>query len=263
MPKSKSGPMIDETVDTLFQGKLSVIQRTSGYRFSIDALLLAHFVAPRKSDRVIDLGAGSGVIALMLAALHPAIEVLGVELQAGMAARARRSAELNGLTDRVKILDGDVRAIDGAFSPAEFDVVLANPPYRAAASGRMNPDAEKRLARHEIEASLSDFVRAADYLLGHSGKIAVVYPATRLVDLLVTLREHRLEPKRLRLVHSFAGGDASLALVEGSKEGRSEVKILPPLTIYTEKREYTPEVSAMLSGMSLPRFSPDGVGRGR
>lgn len=255
--------MTDETVDTIFQGKLSIIQRKSGYRFSIDALLLAHFAAPRKSDRVIELGAGSGVIALMLAALHPAIEISGIELQAEMAARARRSAELNGLSDRVKILDGDVRAIDGLFPPGEFDLVVANPPYRVAASGRINPDSEKRLARHEIKANLSDFLRAANYLLRRSGKIAVVYPATRLVDLLHAMREQRLEPKRLRLVHSFAGGDASLALVEGTKEGRVELKILPPLTIYTGKREYMPEISAMLSGVSLRRFSPDAAGRER
>jgi tRNA1Val (adenine37-N6)-methyltransferase len=246
--RSSAFSTADETVDTVFDGKLSVIQRKSGYRFSIDALLLAHFAAPKKSDRVVDLGAGSGVIALMLAALHPAIEVYGVELQAAMADRARRSAALNGLHDRVKIVAGDVRAIEKLFPAQTFDLVVANPPYRLAASGRINPDAEKRVARHEIETKLQDFLEAAGHLLRRGGKAALVYPATRLVDLLHDMREQRLEPKRMQLVHSFKGAEASLALVEGSREGRAELKLLPPLTIYDEKREYTPEVHAILTG---------------
>jgi tRNA1(Val) A37 N6-methylase TrmN6 len=157
MVKRDAGATTDETVDGILQGKLSIIQRRTGYRFSIDALLLAHFVAPGKYDRIVDLGSGSGVIALILATLHPYITVYGVELQAGLAARARRSAELNGLSGRVTIHDGNVRAISGVFPPRTVDVVVANPPYRLAASGRINPDAEKRVARHEVEARLDDF----------------------------------------------------------------------------------------------------------
>jgi tRNA1Val (adenine37-N6)-methyltransferase len=253
MAKSGTFPQVDETVDSLFRGKLSVIQRRTGYRFSIDALLLAHFIAPRKYDHVIDLGAGSGVIALILAARYPAIELSGVELQGEMAARARRSAELNGLSDRVTIIQGDVRAVDRLFPPQSFDMVVANPPYRLAASGRINPDPEKRLARHEIEAKLADFIRAAGHLLRRNGKAAWVYPATRLVDLLHAMRGQRIEPKRLRLVHSHRGGEAALALVEGTKEGRAELTVLPPLIIYTPKREYTPEISAVLAGTSLAK----------
>lgn len=249
--RSSAFSTVDETVDTVFDGKITVVQRKNGYRFSIDALLLAHFAAPKKSDRVVDLGAGSGVIALMLAALHPAIEIHGVELQTAMADRARRSAAINGLQERVKIVAGDVREIEALFSSRTFDLVVANPPYRVAASGRINPDAEKRVARHEIQTKLQDFLRAAGYLLRRGGKIAMVYPATRLVDLLHDMREQRLEPKRMQLVHSFKGAEASLALVEGIREGRAELKLLPPLTIYDEKRNYTPEARALLSGRSI------------
>jgi tRNA1Val (adenine37-N6)-methyltransferase len=251
MVKQNGLPGGDETIDAILQGKLSIIQRRTGYRFSIDALLLAHFVAPRKYDRIVDLGAGSGVVALILAALHPAVTVYGVELQAGLAARARRSAELNGLSGRVTIQEGNVRAITSLFSPRTFDLVVANPPYRLAASGRINPDAEKRLARHEIEARLDDFLTAAIHLLRAKGKVAFVYPAARLVDLVAGMRARRLEPKRVRLVHSHSGGEASLALIEGSKDGRKELKILPPLTIYTPERQYTSEVAAILAGASL------------
>jgi tRNA1Val (adenine37-N6)-methyltransferase len=251
MPEPHGFDKSDETIDGILQGKLSIIQRRTGYRFSIDALLLAHFVAPRKYDRIVELGAGSGVVALALAMLHPSVTICGVELQVELAARARRSAALNGLSRRVTIHDGNVRAIASLFPRQTFDLVVANPPYRLAASGKINPDREKRVARHEIEARLDDFLNAAGHLLRARGKVAFVYPAARLVDLVSGMRARRLEPKRLRLVHSHSGGEASLALIEASKDGRKELKILPPLTIYTEQRRYTSEVAAILAGAAL------------
>ncbi|HEY3302222.1 MAG TPA: tRNA1(Val) (adenine(37)-N6)-methyltransferase [Candidatus Binatia bacterium] len=238
----------DETLDTLFDGKLTVLQSKTGYRFSLDALLLAYFTPVRKKERVVDLGTGNGVVALILAALEPSLKVVGVEVQPEMAERAARSAALNRLGDRVSIVHGDVRAVERLFPAGSFDVAVANPPYRRLASGRINPNGEKRVARHEIEANLRDFLRAAVYLLRRGGKMSVVYPAFRTADLIQAMREEKLEPKRMRLVHSFAGGDASLVLAEGVKGGGSEMKILPPLVVYTKEREYTPEMSAILAG---------------
>jgi tRNA1Val (adenine37-N6)-methyltransferase len=241
----------DETLDTLFDGKLSVIQSKTGYRFSLDALLLAHFTSVRGKERVVDLGTGNGVVALILAAREPSAEVVGVEIQPEMAARAARSAALNDLTGRVAIVQGDVRAAERLFPAGSFDVAVANPPYRRLASGRINPNGEKRVARHEIKAKLRDFLRAGAYLLRRGGRSSVVYPAARMADLIYALREERLEPKRVRLVYSFAGGDASLILAEGVKGGGSELKIMPPLIVYTQERKYTPEMSAILVGSWL------------
>jgi tRNA1Val (adenine37-N6)-methyltransferase len=241
----------DETLDTLFDGKLSVIQSKTGYRFSLDALLLAHFTSVRRKERVVDLGTGNGVVALILAALEPSVEVVGVEIQPEMAERAARSAALNDLTGRVAIVQGDVRAARRLFPAGSFDVAVANPPYRRLASGRINPNGEKRVARHEIEAKLRDFLRAGAYWLRRGGRISVVYPAARMADLIYAMREERLEPKRMRLVHSFERSEATLVLAEGVKGGGSELKILPPLIVYTKERKYTPEMSAVLAGRSL------------
>ncbi|HEY2989471.1 MAG TPA: tRNA1(Val) (adenine(37)-N6)-methyltransferase [Candidatus Binatia bacterium] len=238
----------DETLDALLRGRLSVIQSKTGYRFSLDALLLAHFAAAQGAERVIDLGTGNGVVALILAALGPALKVTGLEIQEPMAQRAARSVALNDLTGRVSIVQGDVRKIKRNFSAGRFDVAVCNPPYRGLGSGRINPDGEKRVARHEIAADLPDFLRAAAYLLRRGGRIAVVYPATRMVDLLHTMREARLEPKRIRLVHSFAESGAAFVLAEGIKGAGSELKIMPPLIVYAKEREYTPEMSAILAG---------------
>jgi tRNA1Val (adenine37-N6)-methyltransferase len=146
------------------------------------------------------------------------------------------------------MVQGDVRAIGAVVARESFDGTVANPPYRSASSGKINPDAEKRLARHEIVADIGDFVRAAAYAVRPGGSLAVVYPARRLIDLFDIMRRERFEPKRLRLVHSFADSEASFALAEGVKDGRAQLKVLPPLALYTAGRQYTPETKAMLAG---------------
>lgn len=244
--RKRSKSLGDETIDTFFQGGLRVIQRKSGYRFSLDAALLAHFVRLHGNDEVVDLGTGNGVIPLILASLYPSVGVVGLELQEGMVERARRSLALNRLGQRVKIIQGDVCSVEKLFSPESFDAVVCNPPYRKPATGRMNPDPEKRIARHEIKARLADFVRAGSYLLRRGGHMALVYPASRMVDLLYAMRRQNMEPKRLRLVHSFKGSTATLVLAEGVKGAGSELKILPPLILYTKWKEYSREVRALL-----------------
>lgn len=238
----------DETLDALFQGRLAIIQRKRGYRFSLDAVLLAHFVRILGRERIVDLGTGNGVVPLILASLYPSVRVVGLEIQREMVGRALRSVGLNRLEDRVGIIRGDVCLIQQIFSPQSFDAVVCNPPYRGPMSGRTNPDPERRVARHEIKGCLRDFLRAGSYLLRRRGRIALVYPATRMLDLLQTMRQEGMEPKRLRLVHSFEGTAATLVLAEGIKDARSELKIMPPLVIYMQGRKYTLEMRALLAG---------------
>jgi tRNA1Val (adenine37-N6)-methyltransferase len=239
-------PHPDETLDTLLRGRLGVLQGKTGYRVSLDAILLARFVAIRNAKKILDLGSGNGPVALMLAALHPTARIVGLELQERMVDRARRSVELNRLGERVKIIAGDVRHATQIFKPGSFDLVVSNPPYRAPRSGRLNPDAEKLIARHEVSGGLEDFLRAGAYVLHRGGTFAAVFPATRAIDLLAGMRQEGLEPKRLRFVHSVTKGPASLVLVEGAKHGGKELKVLEPLAVYDENRNYTPELSALL-----------------
>jgi tRNA1Val (adenine37-N6)-methyltransferase len=236
-----------ETLDTLCKGRLSILQRKDGYRFSLDAPLLAHFVAPRSGERIADLGTGNGVIGLVLATLHKRVRVVGIEVQAAMAERADRNAALNRLQDRATVIHGDVRLIRDLCPLASFDVVVCNPPYRVLKSGRLNPDDERRIARHEVKGSLRDFLRAASYLLRQKGRSAWVFPATRAIDLLLAMRQEGIEPKRLRLVHSFEGGPATLVLAEGVRGGKCELEVMAPLVIYGADRRYTPEARAMLA----------------
>ena len=241
-------PTGDRTLDALFNGQLRILQSRKGYRFSLDAVLLATFASPRGAEKVVDLGAGSGVVSLILAKLHPNLAVTGLEIQETMVTCAQKSARLNQLESRVTILQCDVRRIAKVLPPGGADLVVCNPPYRKPASDRVSPDAEKRIARHEIAGGLIDFVQAGAYLLRVNGRMAVVYPAVRTVDLLAAMRAAGLEPKRLRMVHSFAGAEASLVLVEGTKGGRSGMKILAPLVIYDKGKQYSAEVASILAG---------------
>jgi tRNA1Val (adenine37-N6)-methyltransferase len=237
-----------ETMDTLFQGKIQLYQSRTGYRFSLDSVLLAHFTTPRRGTAVADLGAGNGVIALMLAYLDPSLRVTGIEIQPTLANRACRNVRLNNLASRVKIIVGDVRHIEAIAEPGSYPVVVCNPPYRKRNSGRVSPDEEKKIARHESRGTLHDFLRAGAYLLPIKGRMAVVYLASGLAELLYEMRRVGIEPKRLRTAHSYANSEASLVLVEGLKGARSGIKILPPLVVYDQEKKYTMDVARMLAG---------------
>ena len=243
-------PTGDRTLDALFNGQLRILQGRKGYRFSLDAVLLATFASPRGAEKVVDLGAGSGVVSLILAKLHPNLAVTGLEIQETMVTWAQKSARLNQLESRVTILQCDVRRIAKVLPPGGADLVVCNPPYRKPTSGRISPNKEKRIARHEIAGSLIDFVRAGAYLLPMNGRMVVIYPASRTVDLLGTMRPAKIEPKRLRMVHSFAGSEASLVLVEGVKGGRNGIEVHAPLIIYEKGKQYGAEVASILAGSS-------------
>src|SRR6266498_1922543 len=193
----------EETFDALFNGQIALYQSRAGYRFSLDALLLAHFVTIKQREKIVDLGTGNAVVALVLAYLHPSVTLTGVELQAKMAERARRNVELNRMQKRIQILSGDVRAGKPVAAAMSFDVAVCNPPYRRPISGRLSRNNEKRIARHETQGDLGDFLGAGAILLRVKGRMAVVYPAVRSVDLLAAMRHARIEPKRLRMLHSF------------------------------------------------------------
>lgn len=238
----------DETLDALFDGRVRLYQSRNGYRFSLDTLLLAYFTRLRRGEKVVDLGSGNGVVPLILAYRYPWASITGVELQEPMVKRARKNVRLNDLQDRVEILTGDVRSIENAARAEGFHAAVCNPPFRKPTSGRVSPDDEKRVARHETAGALGDFLRAAAFLLRAKGRLTIIYPAVRSIDLLAEMRRMGIEPKRMRLVHSFVDSEAALILVDGVKGGRSGVEILAPLIIYRGKKQYTEEVAVIIAG---------------
>lgn len=237
-----------ETFDTLFGGKLRIVQEKDGYRFSLDAILLAGFVWLRRGERVIDLGTGVGIIPLILGKRGEAAEqIVGVEIQEKLTELAQRNVLINGLEDLIHIVLGDIRCLDDEFPPAGFDVVVTNPPYYRVASGRINPYVQKAIARHEVTCTLDDVLQSTRYLLKEGGRIFVVFPAQRAITLLGSLRNAALEPKILRWVHPREGEEATFVLTEAYKGGGEGVEVLPPLFIYSHDGTYTPELQRLYS----------------
>ena len=237
----------DETLETPLNKKLRIIQGRNGYRYSIDAILLAHFCRLHEGNHVIDLGTGNAIIPILLATRGFTERIIGVEIQADLVDAARRNVLINGLTERIDIIHCNVRKLRDYLDRASFDVAISNPPYRSIRSGRINPHPQKAFARHEILGSLKDMARAASFLLRPRGRFHVVYPASRMVDMIVTLREFSFEPKRIQLVHSNVGEDARLVLAEAVKDGRGELKVMEPLFVYDPEGRYTPEMERIYS----------------
>lgn len=243
-------PMEEETLDKILEGYLRVFQTKRGYRFSLDSILLAHFVSLKPRTSAIDLGCGNGIILLILAKRFPNVHFVGLEIQEKLAALAQKNSRLNDLGERVEIFSGDASNIKNIFPAHSFDAVIFNPPYRKLSSGRINPLEEKAIARHEIKGSLKDFLKAAKYLLKPTGKVFTIYPAKRLVELICLFRESGIEPKKMKLVFSDNSSDAGFILAEGKKGGREELKIEPSLFIYDLGKNYTEAMSGIFSELS-------------
>ncbi len=221
----------EETIDTFLQQRIKVVQKRYGYRFSVDAVLLSRFVRIRKNERGIDLGTGCGILPLLLCNLTKVQSFVGVEIQKELAALARKNVLLNHMEDRISILEMDFRQLNTVFPPGSFHVVVSNPPYRKAGTGRVNPSTEKAIARHEIKGTLEDLVSMATYLLMPKGRCYLIFPAVRTIDLLVALRNCKLEPKRLQFVHPLPRREANFVLVESVKGSGAELHVVDPLIL--------------------------------
>lgn len=233
---------LNERIDDLQRGGLRVIQRADAFRFGTDAVLLADFAAPRRHDRVCDLGTGTGIIPLLLYARENTISADAVEIQPDMADMAARSMAMNGLNEKIRVLPGDLRSIRTLLPHARYDLVTCNPPYGKAGGTLLNPDASKRLARHEESCAIEDVGCAAAWLLQNGGRLCCVFPAARMIELSDAMRKYRMAPKRIRMVHSRVEKAAHLCLMEGMLDARPGLIIEPPLVIYDENNAYTPEL---------------------
>jgi tRNA1Val (adenine37-N6)-methyltransferase len=234
------------TVDTFFNGRILVKQHRDGYRFSIDAVLLASHVMPRPGDTVLDLGTGCGIIPLILAYRYPQISIYGIEIQQRLADIAAVNVKENRMEDRITILCKDMKHLKQNSIPEPARLVITNPPYRKADSGRINPNQERAVARHEIKAALFDVLDTARRMLRISGRFVSIYPAERMTDMLAQMRSSGIEPKYIRMIHSGPNTDAVLILVQGIRGGHPGMKIGPPLVICREDGSYTDELSELI-----------------
>jgi len=240
--------MNDETLDALKCGDLFVLQKKQGYRYSLDAYLLAAFVEESPGAQVLDIGSGSGVISLLLAAMK-GLSVTGVEIQEPIADMARRSVQHAGLQERIEIVSADIREYDGP----PVDAIVSNPPYRPVRTGRINSDQGKAVARHEICLDLETLLVCSKVLLKPGGRFYLVYPAWRLPDMITAMRSHRVEPKRIMFVHSTIQSPAEICLVCGTKDGGRELCVNRPFPVFAHEGIYTQEMEGVFRELRLPK----------
>ena len=233
----------DETLDSFYHGRIRVIQKEKGYRFSVDAPLLADFIATKASDILLELGGGNGIISLLLSR-KPFRRIICLEIQESLADLARRNIRLNRLEERIILLRQDLRT----YRPGhKFDVIFSNPPYISKISGHLSLSEEKSVAKHEIKCDIFDIMHLTGRLLKKNGRAYFIYPAKRKDDFDKALARNALNIKTLRFVSSRNGSDARWFLAEcGVSPLR--LKILPPLFLYDDGGEYTAEMKKIFSG---------------
>ena len=234
---------------SLFDGRLNLYQYKEGYRFSIDTVLLAAFARQRLRGNVADLGTGSGVLPILLARSPKISSLAGFEIQPDLAELARSNVDLHKLGQRASIEQADIKEIRSLHKAESFDGAIANPPFYPIGTGRINPGSQDAAARHELLATLSDFINAAAYLIKNGGNFCAIFPASRSADLICTMREYKIEPKVMRCVHSRTEEPAVMLLVEGVKNAGSQSTILPPLIIYATGQTYSPEVQTIFNSL--------------
>lgn len=230
-----------ERIDDLLTHELKIIQSSEVFSFSMDAVLLARFATVPARGRIMDLCTGNGVVPLLLSTRTKA-DIDGLEIQPRLAEMASRSVQLNGLQKRVTIMEGDLKTFQPRQERPYYELVTVNPPYMPIQTGDTKVNEHQALARHEVACTLEDVIRTCSRLLRTGGKMAMVHRPSRLTDMMALMRQYRLEPKRIRFVHPRAGTEANMVLIEAARDGKPDVRLLPPLIVYNEGNEYCEEL---------------------
>lgn len=222
-------------------GVVTIIQQKKGARFTLDSLLLADFCRIKSWDRVLEPGAGTGIISLLLAKKYPRSHIVAVEIQSAAARLFRRNIAANRLENRIMLVEQDLSKLKGELKPDTFDIIVANPPYTKTGTGKQSPSTERSISRHD---KLGDIAAWLDLhlFLKNKGRYVLVFPSDRLVDLIASLRIRKLEPKLIRFVHPYQGKPASLVLIEAIKSSGTGLQVLPPLVIHKDGGGYSEEM---------------------
>lgn len=231
-----------ERLDELQRNGYRIIQNPEKFCFGMDAVLLSGFAKAKTGSRVLDMGTGTGIIPILMEAKTEAAQLIGLEIQEESADMARRSVVLNGLEDKIEIVQGDIKEAGRLFGGASFDVVTCNPPYMIGQHGLTNPDTPKAIARHEILCTLEDVIRQAAKVLKPGGNFYMVHRPFRLSEIMVQLVKYHLEPKRMRFVYPFVDKEPNMVLIEANRGGRARMTVEKPLIVYREPGIYTDEI---------------------
>lgn len=239
----------NERIDDLQLNNLKIIQNKDGFCFGIDAVLLSNFAKDiRNNSKVLDLGTGTGIVGILLCEKTKLSKIYGIDIQKDVCDMALRSVELNNLEKKFEIINTNIKNLNEIFEENSFDAIVSNPPYKKDNTGLKNESETKLISRHEITASLEDFISVSSRLLKNNGNIYMVHRPERLSDLFYLLKKYNLEPKKLRLVQSYINSKPKLILVKATKNAKSFLNIEEPLIIYNKDGSYTEEIFKIYGG---------------
>ena len=231
-----------ERIDELQRNGYRIIQNPERFCFGMDAVLLSGFARAKKQERCLDLGCGNGIIPILMEAKTEGKHFTGLEIQPESADMAKRSVALNGLQDRIDIVEGDIKDASKIFGASSFHVVTTNPPYMTAQHGLTNVYEAKTIARHEVLCNLEDIIRESARLLMPGGRFYMVHRPFRLAEIISLMVQYRMEPKRMRLVYPYVDREPNMVLIEGLRGGKSRMTVEKPLIVYKEPGKYTDEI---------------------
>lgn len=233
----------DERIDDLEFKGLKLIQNRNGFCFGVDAVLLSDFAKGiKKGANVVDIGTGTGIISILLCGKTNLNKIYAIELQEEVAEMASRSVKLNNLENRMEVININIKDCFSVLEKNKYDAVVTNPPYKKHDTGAKNIDKRQLISRHEVECNLEDIIKNGSLLLRDLGEFYMVHRAERMIDIFVTLRKYKLEPKLVRFVHSKPNEKPNLILVKAVKCAKEFLKIEKPLVIYGEDNDYTDEI---------------------
>lgn len=233
----------NERIDDLEFKNLKIIQNEDGFCFGIDSVLLSDFAKNIKKDSmVLDLGTGTGIIPILLCGKTKLKKVIGIELQEEVAKMAKKSIKLNNLEDKFNVINENILNLNKIYKNQIFDVIVSNPPYKKKDTGITNENEKKIISRHEISASLEDFIKISKDLLKDKGEFYMVHRPERLVDIFELMRKYKIEPKILKMVYSYKNKEPKLILIKGVKNAKPFLKVESNLYIYEDTGKYTEEI---------------------
>lgn len=232
----------DESIDDLQLKDLFLIQKLDGFKFGVDAVLLADFANVKSKHRVIDMCTGTGIIPFLVYGKYSPKSILGLEIQEDMVEMANRSVKINSV-DNISFINGDLKDLKLLKSIEKADVVTVNPPYKLNNAGIVNPKDKMAIARHEVMCNLEDVIVAARILLKDNGRVFMVHRPERLADIITLMRKHKIEPKRIRMVHPNKSKAPNIVLVEGQRDGGAFLKWDEPLFVYNEDGTYSDQIN--------------------
>lgn len=233
----------NERIDDLEFNNLKIIQNDKEFCFGIDSVLLSDFAKEiKRNSKIIDFGTGTGILPILLSGKTEDTKIYGIEIQEKMAEMADRSAKLNSLENRIKIINEDIKNLNSIFEKNSFDVVITNPPYKENNTGLKNEYEGKIIARHEVKCNLEDIISMAKNMLKDRGTLYMVHRPERIVDICELLRKYKIEPKVIRFIYPKAGEKSNLILIKAVKNANKFLKIEKPLIIYKNNGEYTEEI---------------------